>query len=416
MKIAIVGSGISGIYAAHYLDKQHEVTLYEANPYLGGHTDTHHLVLEGRQFAVDTGFIVFNEHNYLHFCRFLEELNVSSKPSDMTFSVSDPQTGLEYNATTLDKLYCQRSNLLSPKFQRMVLDIIRFYREAPKLLQSDDDELTLGEYLERNRYSQAFIDDHILPMACALWSGPPDLLKQFPARYLLAFMDNHQMLQTSGRPEWRTIEGGSDTYIHAFREKFNGTVRLNSPVHSVSRNESSVTVTTANGHQQFDWLILACHSNQALAMLSDPSPEETDILGKMAFQENDTVLHTDRKLMPHHPKAWASWNALKLDRNRDRCTVTYYMNLLQKLDSPEPLLVTLNCTDLIDPEKILIRRTYHHPVYTPESMSAQKRRHEINGVNRTYYAGAYWGWGFHEDGAKSAREVIDMLQEERCAA
>ena len=410
MKIAIIGSGISGIYAAHYLDKQHEVTLYEANPYLGGHTDTQHLVLEGRRYAVDTGFIVFNEHNYRYFCQFLQQLGVASKPSDMTFSVSDPNTGLEYNATTLDKLYCHRINLFRPRFQRMVLDIIRFYREAPKLLQSENDELTLGDYLKQNRYSQAFIDDHILPMACALWSGPPDILKKFPARYLVAFMENHQMLKTSGRPNWRTIEGGSDTYILAFREKFHGSIRLNSPVQSVSRSESGVKVTTSEDHQQYDQLILACHSNQTLAMLSDPKPEETEILSKMTFQENDTVLHTDRKLMPQHHKAWASWNALKLDQNRNRCTVTYYMNLLQDLDAPEPLLVTLNCTDLIDPEKILIRRTYHHPVYTPESLAAQKRRDEINGLNRTYFAGAYWGWGFHEDGAKSAQDVVDLLR------
>lgn len=412
MKIAIVGSGISGIYAAHHLDKKHDVTLYEANPYLGGHTDTQHLVLEGRRYSVDTGFIVFNEHNYRYFCRFLEELGVASKPSDMTFSVSDSKTGLEYNATTLDKLYCQRANLISPRFQRMVLDIIRFYREAPKLLQSEDDDLTLGDYLKRNRYSQAFIDDHILPMACALWSGPPDILIKFPARYLVAFMNNHQMLKTSGRPLWRTIQGGSDTYIQAFRENFQGTVRLNSPVWSVSRNKSGVMVTSSNDYRQYDRLVLACHSNQALAMLSDPSPEENEILSKMAFQENDTVLHTDSSLMPRHPKAWASWNALKPDQNRNRCTVTYYMNLLQDLDAPEPLLVTLNCTDLIDPGKILVRRTYHHPIYTPESLAAQKRRDEINGKNRTYFAGAYWGWGFHEDGAKSAQDVVDMLQEE----
>jgi len=411
MKIAIVGSGIAGIYAAHYLGKQHDVTLYEAYPYLGGHTDTHHLVLQEQSYAVDTGFIVFNEHNYYYFCQFLKELEVASKPSYMTFSVSDAKTGLEYNATTLDKLFCQRNNLYSPRFYRMVLDILRFYREAPKLLESDDDQLTLGEYLISNHYSQAFIDDHILPMACALWSGPPDVLKNFPARYLVAFMNNHQMLKTDERPKWRTIDGGSNTYIRYFLNKFRGKVRLNSPVKEVSRHEAGVSVSTHSDQLDYHLLILACHSDQALALLSDPSDEESAILGAMAFQENETVLHTDQGLMPKHPKAWASWNALKLNQQQMRCTITYYMNLLQGLQAPEPLLVTLNCTDLIDPEKILVKRIYHHPVYTPESIAAQKRRHEINGINRTYYAGAYWGWGFHEDGAKSARDVIDMLQE-----
>ena len=411
MKIAIIGSGISGIYAAHYLGKQHQTTLYEANPSLGGHTDTHHLILQDRRFSVDTGFIVFNEHHYQYFCKFLKELQVSSRPSNMTFSVSDPSTGLEYNATTLDKLFCQRKNLISPRFYRMILDIVRFYKQAPKLLEGNDDELTLGQYLQNNRYSQAFVDDHILPMACALWSGPPSIIEKFPARYLMAFMNNHQMLQIDQRPEWRTIEGGSDSYIQAFLKKFQGRVRLNSPVNSVQRHRLGVTVKTEIDQIEYDQIILACHSDQALSLLTDPSPEERAILGAIKFQENDTVLHTDKRLMPQHPKAWASWNALKMKHEQQRCTVTYYMNLLQGLDAPEPLLVTLNCTDLIDPEKILVRRSYHHPVYTPESLAAQKRRPEINGINRTFYAGAYWGWGFHEDGVKSAREVVDMIQE-----
>ena len=409
MKIAIVGSGIAGIYAAHYLAKNHDVTIYEANDQLGGHTDTHQINLGGMEFAVDTGFIVFNEHRYLNFCQFLKELKVASKPSNMTFSVSDSATGLEYNATTLDKLFCQRSNLFRPRFYRMVLDIIRFYKEAPKLLESDDDSLTLADYLQNNNYSQVFIDDHIIPMACALWSGPPNILQQFPARYFVAFMHNHEMLKLDGRPEWRTIEGGSSSYIKAFLNEFTGSVRLNSAVQSVQRNDHTVIVKTASDQLQYDQVVLACHSDQALALLADASVEEAEILGAMTYQQNDTVLHTDQSLMPKHPKAWASWNALKLSQNQTRCTVTYYMNLLQDLQAPEPLLVTLNCTDLIDPEKILVQRNYHHPVYTPKSLAAQKRRAEINGKNRTYYAGAYWGWGFHEDGAISAKEVINMI-------
>ncbi|MBE0470120.1 MAG: FAD-dependent oxidoreductase [Methyloprofundus sp.] len=409
MKIAIVGSGISGLYAAHYLSKQHEVTLYEANGYLGGHTDTHHLMLENQSYAVDTGFIVFNEHNYRYFCQFIKALGVASQATDMTFSVSDQASGLEYNATTLDKLFCQRRNLLRPRFYRMVWDIIRFYKEAPALLQSEDDQQTIGEYLKNNHYSQAFIDDHILPMACALWSGPAHVLQQFPARYLVAFLNNHQMLQVDNRPEWRTIKGGSDAYVQAFKQQFNGEIRLNTPVEIINRSKNGVSISTAKDHKNYDQVILACHSDQALALLADPSANEIEVLGAITYQANAVALHTDTRLMPKHPKAWASWNALKLAHAQSHCTVSYYMNLLQTINCPEPLIVTLNCTEQIDPEKILVKRHYHHPVYTPETLAAQKRRGQINGQNRTYYAGAYWGWGFHEDGAKSAREVVDSL-------
>jgi len=410
MKIAIVGSGISGIYAAHYLSKQHQVTIFEANSYPGGHTDTHNIVLDEQNYPVDTGFIVYNEHNYHYFCRFLRDLGVITQPSNMSFSVVDTVTGLEYNATTMDKLFCQRRNLFRPRFYRMVMDILRFYREAPSMLNSTDDTLTLNDYLQNNRYSTAFIEDHILPMGCALWSGPAEDIKQFPARYFVAFMNNHQMLRVDNRPEWRTVTGGSSAYIQAFQRNFKGDLRLNCPVQKVSRKHQEIIVKTPFEERPFDRVIFACHSDQALRLLQEPTPSEAEILGSMAFQENDVVLHTDVHLMPRHPKAWASWNALKLNDSQSRCTVTYYMNLLQNLSAPEPLLTTLNCTDRIDPAKILQTRTYHHPVYTIKSLEAQKRRNEINGQNNTYYAGAYWGWGFHEDGAKSAQEVVEMLR------
>lgn len=409
MKIAIVGGGISGLYAAHYLSKQHHVTLYEAHDTLGGHTDTHSITIKERNYKIDTGFIVFNEHNYHYFCRFLNDLGVASQPSIMTFSVADALSGIEYNATTLDKLFCQRRNLFRPQFYRMVRDILRFYREAPALLNSSDDELTLGDYLDQQHYSQTFIDDHILPMASALWSGPPQIVRNFPARYFVAFMANHQMLKTDNRPQWRTVCGGSSTYVQAFKQSFNGELRLDCPVQAIIRDNNGISIETKGDQKYYDKLILACHSDQALGLLQNASDQETEILGAMSFQENDVVLHTDASLMPKHPKAWASWNALKLNEPQTHCTVTYYMNMLQNLEAPEPLLVTLNCTDRIDSEKILKRRSYHHPVYTPASLAAQKRRTEINGVNNTWYAGAYWGWGFHEDGAKSAQEVVDRI-------
>jgi predicted NAD/FAD-binding protein len=411
MNIAIVGSGISGLYAAYYLSKQHQVTLYEANSYLGGHTDTHNINIDEKVYAIDTGFIVFNEHNYHYFCRFLDDLNVKSQSSNMTFSFADAVSGLEYNATTLDKLFCQRRNILSPRFYRMVSDILRFYREAPALLKSTDDTLTLGDYLHKQKYSQAFIDDHILPMACALWSGSPKMVRDFPVRYFVAFMANHQMLKTDKRPQWRTVCGGSSSYIQEFKRVFKGNIRLACPVQKVERDKSGVVVKTNYSQESYDHLILACHSDQALRLLANPSNQENEILGAMTFQDNDVVLHTDSSLMPKNPKAWASWNALKLNDDKTRCTVTYYMNLLQNLDAPQPLLVTLNCTDQIDPNKILQKRNYHHPVYTVSSLAAQKRRDEINGMNNTWYVGAYWGWGFHEDGAQSAEDVIKRLSE-----
>ncbi len=413
MKIAIVGSGISGLYAAHYLSKQHQITVYEANSILGGHTDTHNIDLGEKTYAVDTGFIVFNEHNYVNFCQFLKDLKVESQPSVMTFSVADAISGLEYNGTDLDKLFCQRRNLFRPRFYRMVKDILRFYREAPSLLESSDDILTLGDYLDQQQYSQTFIDDHILPMASALWSGSPQLVRNFPARYFVAFMANHQMLKTENRPEWRTVCGGSSSYIEAFKGTFNGDIRLDCPVLAVSRDKNGVILRSHQGQERYDQVIMACHSDQALRLLQDASVQETEILGNMTYQDNDVVLHTDAHLMPKHPKAWASWNALKLSETQSGCTVTYYMNMLQNLDAPEPLLVTLNCTDQIDSAKILQQRHYHHPVYTPASLAAQKRRDEINGINNTWYAGAYWGWGFHEDGAKSAQQIIDRLSEAR---
>jgi len=294
MKIAIVGSGIAGLYAAHYLSKQHQVTVYEANSTPGGHTDTHHIVLGDRTFAVDIGFIVFNEHNYHYFCRFLNDLDVASQPSDMTFSVSDEPTGLEYNATTLDKLFCQRRNVFRPRFYRMVMDILRFYREAPALLDSTDDKLTLGDYLQQQHYSQTFIDDHILPMACALWSGPPQVVKDFPARYFVAFMANHQMLKTDNRPQWRTVCGGSSTYIQAFKREFKGDLRLDCPVQAVSRDNTSVRIKTIHGQEHYDQLILACHSDQALRLLQDASDQEAEILGKLEraqVKRNPGALH-----------------------------------------------------------------------------------------------------------------------------
>lgn len=409
MRIAVVGSGIAGLASAWLLSRRHDVTLFEAADRLGGHTHTHAIEIGGRTLDVDTGFIVHNPAHYPLLTRLFDELGVATQPTTMSFSVHTEREGLEYNATTLDTLFCQRRNLLSPRFLGMVRDLLRFYREAPALLAQPGDGPTLGAYLDNGGYGALFRDAHLVPMASALWSSPPDTILDFPARYLVQFMANHQMLQVSGRPEWRVVRGGSTRYVDALRARWPVQVRLRTPVRAVRRDAESVTLATDGGEARFDQLVLACHSDQALALLQDASPQERAILGAMPYQTNDTVLHTDARLLPRRRKAWAAWNAHVPAAPDSPCTVSYWMNLLQGLQSPEPLIVTLNRTGAIDPARILRRMTYHHPVYTHASVAARARKDEIQGRQRTWFAGAYWGWGFHEDGMRSAVDVAAAL-------
>jgi hypothetical protein len=405
MRIAVIGSGIAGLVSAWLLSREHEVTLFEANDYLGGHTHTHGIERLGRRFAVDSGFIVYNTYNYPLLTRLFEELRVSSQPTTMSFSVRNEASGLEYGASTLNTLFCQRRNLISPRFIGMVRDLMRFYREAPALLEGAGEGPTLGDYLGDRGYGAAFRDEHLVPMASALWSAPPARILSFPARYLVQFMANHRMLAVRGRPEWRVVCGGSASYVRALRTRWRVHVRLGCPVRTIRRDAQSVLVDLNPGSQRFDHAVLACHSDQALALLSDASERERDVLGAIAYQPNDVLLHTDATVLPRRRAAWAAWNAF-IPRDHDApCTVSYCMNLLQGLDSPEPLVVTLNRDDAIDPAKVLRRMRYHHPVYTRAAVAAQRRRVEIQGVRRTWFAGAYWGWGFHEDGMRSAVDV-----------
>ncbi|MET4674681.1 FAD-dependent oxidoreductase [Luteibacter sp. ME-Dv--P-043b] len=405
MRIAVVGSGIAGLASAWLLSRHHDVTLFEANDYPGGHTHTHRVVQGGREYAVDTGFIVHNRAHYPLLSAFFDELGVATKPTTMSFSVRSEASGLEYNAATLDTLFCQRRNLVSPRFLGMLRDLFRFYREAPALLDVDGQGPSLGDYLQAHGYGAAFRDEHLVPMACALWSSPSSSILGFPAKYLVRFMANHHMLRIAGRPEWRVVEGGSRTYVDALRARWHVTERLNTPVVGVRRHADSVEVVTHGGTHAFDELVLACHSDQALALLGDADGAERSVLGAMTYQPNETVLHTDASLLPRSRKAWAAWNAFIPARPGAACTVSYCMNLLQGIQAPEPFVVTLNRTEAIDPSRILRRMTYHHPVYTHASVAAQARRNEIQGRRRTWFAGAYWGWGFHEDGMRSAVEL-----------
>jgi len=407
MRIAVIGSGIAGLASAWKLSQHHDVVLYEANDYLGGHTHTHEVEQAGRRHAIDSGFIVFNQEHYPRLCGLFDELGVASQPTTMSFSVHSDRSGVEYNATTLDTLFCQRRNLLSPRFLGMLRDLARFYREAPALLQGDGPGPTLGDYLQHGRYGLAFCDEHLVPMASALWSSPPQDILAFPARYLVQFMANHHMLTLGQRAPWRVVSGGSASYVRALRARWHVQERLSCPVYAVKRDAHSVEVVSEHGRERFDHAVLACHSDTALALLQgDADAHEWEILGAMRYRTNDTVLHTDARLLPRRRKAWAAWNA-HVPRDPDApCTVSYCMNLLQGVESPEPFVVTLNRSEAIDPAKVLRRMQYRHPVYDHAMVAAQRRKAEIQGRRRTWFAGAYWGWGFHEDGIRSAHELV----------
>jgi predicted NAD/FAD-binding protein len=409
MRIAVVGAGISGLASAWLLSREHAVTLFEANDYLGGHTHTHDIELNGERHAIDTGFIVYNQSHYPLLTRLLAELGVESQLTSMSFSVHNQASGLEYNAGTLDGLFCQRRNLASPRFWGMLRDLLRFYREAPALLEEPAPGPTLGEYLSAHAYGAAFRDDHLVPMAAALWSAPPAGILAFPAQYLVRFMANHHMLNLRGRPSWRVVRGGSASYIRALRARWTVTERLSCPVRALRRDTHGVEIRTAAGTERFDQVVLACHSDQSLGILADATDRERELLGAIPYQPNEAVLHTDASMLPKNRKAWAAWNAFVPATAEDDCTVSYCMNLLQGVRSAEPIIVTLNRTRDIAPDKILRRLRYQHPVYTHDAVLAQARRNEIQGQRHTWFAGAYWGWGFHEDGLRSAVEVCGAL-------
>ena len=412
-RVAIVGSGISGLVSAYLLHPDHDIVLYEAEDYIGGHTHTVEVELQGETYPVDTGFIVFNELRYPNFVNLLNRLDVLYRPSTMSFSVRCEATGLEYNGTSLNRLFAQRRNLFRPSFYRMLKDILRFYREARELLEGEHVDTTLGEYLERNRYSREFIDHHIVPMGSAVWSAAPEDMAAFPAQTFVRFFHNHGFLDVSGRPQWRTIRGGSHQYVKAMTRAFGDRIRLRCPVRSIARRADGVDLRLADGaSERFDAVVLAVHSDQALKLLADPTPAERDILGAIGYRENHTVLHTDESMLPRTRRAWASWNAHLPKWASERATVTYNMNMLQGLQAPRTFCVTLNRTDEIDPACVIRRMVYHHPVFTVGAVAAQTRHDEINGADRTYYCGAYWGFGFHEDGVNSALAVARKFGKE----
>lgn len=413
VKIAVIGTGISGMVAAHKLHREHDITVFEADERIGGHTNTVDVDIDGAKTPIDTGFIVFNEKTYPNFCGLMRELGVAWQASEMSFSVRCDETGLEYNGTSIDGLFAQRMNAFRPSFIRMVRDILRFYKEAPALLTTGDDRLTLGEFLDRGRYSKQFVEKHILPMGAAIWSARLENMRTFPMRFLVQFFHNHGFMQVDGRPQWLTIRGGSRTYAKQLTEPFRDRIRLRTPIASVRRVPSGVVLRTAAGEEaHFDRVVLAAHADQSLKLLVDANAKEREILGAFGFQRNDATLHTDTSIMPKKRRAWASWNYHVTGSASDLPTVTYWMNRLQSLATKRDYLVTLNRDDAIDPRHVVKRFVYHHPIYSTASVAAQRRHAEIDGVAGVHFCGAYWGYGFHEDGVKSALAVVNRVPAE----
>jgi len=412
MKIAIVGTGIAGNVAAWHLCRDHDITVFEAASHIGGHTHTHSITLDDGRFEVDTGFIVFNDRTYPNFVRLLDELGVASQPSSMSFSVRDEASGLEYNGTDLDRLFVQRRNLVRPAFLGMVRDILRFNGRAPRLLAAADDALTLGEYIGRERYGRAFVDHYLVPMGAAIWSTDPQSMLGFPAHFFVRFLHNHGMLTVNDRPTWRVIRGGSARYVERLVAPFRHRVRLQARVQWIRRMQRGAWLKAEHAEpERFDAVFLACHSDQALDLLVDPTSAEKAVLSAIGYQRNTAVLHTDARLMPRRRRAWAAWNYHVPATPLPRVALTYDMNILQGIRSREPLLVTLNRDEAIDPARVLRRMTYHHPLFTPEGVRAQARHAEINGVRDTYYCGAWWRNGFHEDGVVSALAAVRHFRE-----
>ncbi|MEX2475594.1 NAD(P)/FAD-dependent oxidoreductase [Marinobacter sp.] len=411
-RIAVIGAGVSGLTAAWLLSEQHDVQLFEAAGYAGGHTNTEQVESGGRVWPVNTGFIVFNDWTYPNFMKLMDRLGVPSEVSSMSFSVDSAASGLQYNGTSLDTLFAQRGNLLNLPFLKMIREILRFNKEARADLAAGtiNDEETLGEYLNRNRYSRYFRSYYIVPMGAAIWSAPEIVLERFPIRFFLQFFNNHGMLSVDDRPTWRVISGGSAQYVSKMMDRLGDRTHLNSPVTSVTRHPDRVSLIVGGEEQMFDQVVFACHSDQALAMLADPTDNERDVLGAIAFQRNDVVLHTDQSVLPSNRRAWAAWNYFIPRHSTEPVSVTYNMNVLQNFhDAPETFCVTLNRSQDIAEDRIIKRFDYAHPVFTLEAVAAQNRYQDIGNRNRSHFCGAYWYNGFHEDGVRSALRVTNAF-------
>lgn len=411
MKIAIVGSGIAGLTAAYQLNKKYDITLYEAAAQIGGHTATRTVTVDSGEYAIDTGFIVFNDWTYPNFIKLMDTLGVESQPTEMGFSAFYADGRFEYSGTNLNTLFSDRKTLLSPKHWRMLKEIVRFNKQAKSDWQSGQisPTMTLGKYLCANGYSAAFKHRYIVPMGSAIWSSSTAEMESFPLQFFIKFFDNHGLLNISDRPCWRVIRGGSSRYIAPLTSSFAGKIRVDDPVNSIRRSDCGVLVSSREGAREYDHVIMACHADQALALMHDASMAEKNTLSAIGYRDNSVVLHTDTGLLPSRRRTWSSWNYCLNDSSQQLPILTYNMNILQGLNSPETFCVTLNAEDRIDPSKVLGRYSYAHPVFTQAALKAQSQWQSINGVNRTWFCGAYWLNGFHEDGVNSALRVSEAL-------
>lgn len=403
MKVAVLGGGISGISAACFLDSHVDVTIFETSDYLGGHTDTHTIVQCGEPVLVDSGFIVFNRLNYPQLSQWFDRNRIQTHKTNMSFGYANAE-GLEYGTNDLGALFAQARNIANPKFLQMLGDTIKFYRDASRV--KENDQRTVREYLNANNYSSAFSQNHLLPMCAALWSAIPNKVQEMPISHVAVFMTNHGFTTIGSRPKWEVLEGGSYSYVESFRRQFTGSIRLSTPVRFLLRNEDKVVVETDTSSEDFDYVVVACHADQALDVL-DATASEQEILGAIEFQTNRAVLHSDPSVMPKNKKAWSSWNVYENAKNQYE--FTYWMNCLQLLETQNNYFVTLNPQREL--RNVHVEREYSHPIYTHAARSAQQSKNEICGFNRTTFAGAYWGWGFHEDGFASGMEAGVKVRE-----
>jgi|TARA_B110000438_G_scaffold254770_1_gene261198 predicted NAD/FAD-binding protein len=412
MKIAIVGTGISGLTTAYLLNKKHAVTVFEKNDYVGGHTHTHNINLNNKNYAVDSGFICYNENTYPNFIKLLKILGVESQKTTMGFSVKSKKKKLEYAGNSLNSLFSQRKNIFSISFLWMIRDILLFNKNAKKDLATISSKITLGEYLKNNNYSKAFIYNYIVPMGAAIWSTKATSMLDISALFFVRFFDNHGLLQINNRPNWWVIKGGSKEYVKKLVSSFKENIRLSSPVYSINRTDEKIEIKLSSDNAQietFDAVVIATHSDQALKLLSDKTSLEEEILSALPYQKNEALLHTDHSVLPKNKLAWASWN-YNLDQESEApIALTYNMNILQSFNATETFCVTLNSNGLINPTKVIKKLKYDHPLFTVKGIAAQKRKHEISGVNNTYFCGAYWRNGFHEDGVVSALDVAKQF-------
>ena len=423
MKIAIVGAGISGLSCAYYLSREHDVTVFESAPEVGGHTATKIVEVEGETHAIDTGFIVYNDWTYPNFIKLLNELKVAGRPSEMSFSVSCEQSGLEYAGSNLNTLFADRRNLLRPGYWKMLSDIMRFNREAVSDLEADrlPPELLLGDYLKSKNFGRAFIDKYLVPMGAAIWSSTTDAMEDFSALFFVRFFKNHGLLSVKNRPQWYTIVGGSKQYIEPLIKPYADSILTDTTIHKIDRSDGQVSISysTSGGGMQtttVDALVIATHSDQAIELLHDISPLELELLSAIPYRSNEVVLHTDVTRLPQRSLAWSSWNYRLSDDTTNLSAdplakLTYNMNILQGLNTDTVFCVSLNQSEEIDQKKILGRYEYSHPVFTAPGVQAQSRWQEIAGTHNTWFCGAYWGSGFHEDGIVSALRVVDSVNQ-----